>query len=207
MNLLFVCLVVAKHCTAQVHYTLADDMVEVGSLPSGPNHTAATLLKKTYATVRDRPMSHPDARQVSTPMIGASRQPPEATENVRPLHWSDLRLGETVALASLRVRLIDADAFTRDFFASKGQPLAQAEVEEQEGEEKSFFLDSNAMEEMSRLETASYTGGDDGQSSAMKDGMKAKIFQGMVLRFQAKLHTPQRFDSQIASIPFSLQAR
>eukprot|EP01039_Chlorochromonas_danica_P007858 gene7858-8670_t len=180
----------------KVHYTLADDMVEVVSLPSGPNHTAATLLKKTYATVRDRPMSHPDARQVSTPMIGASRQPPEATENVRPLHWSDLRLGETVALASLRVRLIDADAFTREFFASKGQPLPQAEVEEQEGEERSFFLDSHAMEEMSRLETASNAGGDDGQSSAsaMKDGMKAKIFQGMVLRFQAKLHNPTEAD-------------
>jgi hypothetical protein len=112
----------------KLHYTLADDMIEIVAMRERNNgrDPMVTLLKKCYVMKKIKPGSpppHPDVERLSTPAAGAARNPPESTATERPYHWTDLKIGETIAMASLNVLLIDADEFTREFYNTKGMPL------------------------------------------------------------------------------------
>jgi hypothetical protein len=102
-------------------------------------------------------------------------------EKDRPYHWRDLAIGEIVSVASLNVLLTDADEFTRDFYNSNGMPLGPP-----------IAIPEPNYEQLS----ASFSAPDDGASTLIplapvKDGLKAQLFQGMVLRYRAKIHNPR----------------
>jgi hypothetical protein len=109
----------------------------------------------------------------------------------RPYHWTDLRIGETICVAALDVLLVDADEFTREFYNSKNMSLGDPIPVEQPvyptvtnvippyngfgSEEDSLQTCKNSLI----------------PSAPMKDGLKAKVFQGMILRYAAVLNNPK----------------
>eukprot|EP01031_Cornospumella_fuschlensis_P026714 gene26714-32282_t len=183
----------------KLHYTLADDMMEIVAVSERNNgrDPMLTLLKKSYVMKKIFPGSappHPEVERMSTPAIGAARNPPESSSTERPYHWTDLRIGETISVAALNVLLVDADEFTRDFFEGKGMslgppielpeavyPTVTNEIPPYNG----FGSEEDSLQtcKASLIPTA-----------PMKDGMKAKLFQGMILRYKATMHNPKEAD-------------
>jgi len=119
-----------------------------------------------------------------------SNMEPEVFTPSKAYHWSDLQIGELISVAALNILLIDADEFTREFYSSKNMGL---------------LAPINIPERVyPRLDIAipPYNGfGSEDDSlqtckpklipgRAMKDGAKAKLFQGMVLRYKASLFEP-----------------
>jgi hypothetical protein len=108
-----------------------------------------------------------------------------------PYHWTDLKIGDLIPVASLNILLIDADEFTREFYRSKEMPLEDA-----------IQLPQPVYPTL-QTTIPPYNGFGSKEDSLqtckstliptplMKDGMKAKLFQGMILRYTAKLHNPK----------------
>lgn len=56
----------------------------------------------------------------------STTDPENLHEGQRYYHWSDLHIGDTVRIASIDVKILDADGFTREFAASRGCPLSES---------------------------------------------------------------------------------
>lgn len=97
-------------------------------------------------------------------------------------------------VASMSVLLIDADEFTRSFYTSKSgdllppieleqpvYPTVKSEIPPYNG----FGSEEDSLQtcKPSLIPTA-----------PMKDGQKMNLFQGMILRYKAKLHAPKESD-------------
>jgi hypothetical protein len=178
----------------KVHYTLADDTIDIVAIPdrnSGrdPNNT---LLKKSIVMKRTNPYeasmnsgrrSNPGSRSSSPERTERASSPDNNRGTARPYHWKDLCIGEVVSVAALNVLLIDADEFTRDFYASHNMALAPPITIPEPNYAKlseSFSAPDDETSSRSLLPTA-----------PVKDGLKAQLFQGLVLRYRAKIHTPK----------------
>lgn len=126
----------------RIHYTLADNKIEV--LPihqrnSGRDKLSkllkkTTILKKGDAGLEYFPSSYSrvttaaglDRAGASTPLnqYGATLSGSQMIYLPdRPYHWTDLRIGEMLAVASLFILITDADEYTREFYTSKNAPL------------------------------------------------------------------------------------
>lgn len=179
----------------KVHYTLADDMIEIVALPSrnSGRDPMRTLLKKSYVLKKIPPGSPPPSPEVirmSTPATGAARNPPAMTATERPYHFSDLRIGETIEVAALSVQLLDADEFTRQFYAARGNPLGPPislpeEVYPKVTTELPPYNGFGSEEDSLQTCKSSLI-----PTAPMKDGVKAKLYQGLILRYKARMHNP-----------------
>lgn len=171
----------------KVHYYLADDKIEIVSVHernNGRDHLP-TLLKKTQL------MKKPSTASSSFYPERSSSSPTVRDDVERPYHWTDLRIGETISVAALDVLLVDADEFTRDFYNNKSMPLGDPIPMEQPvyptvtnvippyngfgSEEDSLQTCKNSLI----------------PSAPMKDGLKAKLFQGLILRYAAVINNPK----------------
>jgi hypothetical protein len=181
----------------KLHYTLADDSIDIVAIPerNSGRDPQTTLLKKSIIM---RKASNPfESTANGSSRRGGSRggsknhsrlsspEPRSTTplgkEKERPYHWKDLCIGEVVSVASLNVLLTDADEFTREFYNSHNMPLGPP-----------ITLPEPNYNQLS----ASFSAADDESSSLIpiaqpKDGLKAQMFQGMVLRYRAKIHSPK----------------
>lgn len=112
----------------------------------------------------------------------------------RPYHWTDLKIGDLVPVASMHVLLVDADEFTREFYNSKNMPLAPPvtipppeypQVHSTIPPYNGFGSEEDSLQtcKHSLIPTA-----------PSKDGAKLKALAGMVLRYQAVLVNPTEAD-------------
>lgn len=188
----------------KLHYTLADDLIEIIAIPdrNSGRDPLPTLLKKSVIMKRvplqGDGFENNGLFRSTTPNTpsaeaggGGRSMSPSAAYEERPYHWSDLHIGDTIAVASMHVQLVDADAFTRQFYQEKDMPLAapieleqpvyptvKSEIPPYNG----FGSEEDSLQtcKPSLIPTA-----------PMKDGQKMNLFQGMILRFKATLHNPK----------------
>lgn len=170
----------------KLHYTLADDMIDIVSVSeknSGRDSTS-TLLKKSKIYKRRPGTSGNTVKTSNLSDIPAGD----------PYHWRDLRIGETIYVASMEILLTDADEFTREFYNTKSMPLGPP-IELPEPVYPTVTTEIPPYNGFGSKEDSLQTCKSNLVPSApMKDGMKAQLFQGMVLRYRAKLHNPKEAD-------------
>jgi len=160
-------------------------MMEIIAIPdrNSGRDPMLTLLKKSPVMKKERVL-------VVDEITGNTSE----VEQERPYHWTDLQIGETVTVASMTVLLIDADEFTRSFYTSKGNdlhppialeqpvyPTVKSEIPPYNG----FGSEEDSLQtcKPSLIPTA-----------PMKDGQKMNLYQGMILRYKARLHNPKEAD-------------
>ena len=87
-------------------------------------------LKKTSVMMVDGDDNRSVADGSTLQSVEGSVEPetagPDAVVPSRPYHWTDLRIGMTIAVAALNITIVDADPFTRRFYDEKNMPLAGA---------------------------------------------------------------------------------
>jgi hypothetical protein len=193
----------------KLHYTLADDKIEIVQIPDRNNgrDPLNTLLKKSvimkkesvlgddFSTMFARSGTPTTNLNKSTSLNGERiDSPSQVVEQQRPYHWSDLHIGDTIAVASMKIMLIDADAFTRQFYQEKSLPLGPPIELEQPvyPEVKSEIPPYNGFgSEEDSLQTCKNSLI---PTAPMKDGLKMNLFQGLILRFAATIHNPREAD-------------
>lgn len=195
----------------RIHYSLADNKIEV--LPIHQRNSGrdklSKLLKKTvilkkgdegleyfpssYSRVLTATGLRPDTG--TSTFAGASNMGSSQMVYApdRPYHWNDLAIGEMISVASLFILITDADEYTREFYVSKNRPLAPkismpAPVYPTL---TNYIPPYNPLfgSEEDSLNTCK--GSLAGGSKVQKDGAKAQLFQGMILRFNATLFDPK----------------
>jgi hypothetical protein len=187
----------------KVHYTLADDKIDIVAMSdrNSGRDPQTTLLKKSVIMKREAKPNTPASNSPSSRRsVAATSSLPNAESNgndhytIRPYHWRDLKIGETISVAALNVYLIDADEFTRDFYSSSHMPLGPP-----------ILLPEPALPVVTN-EIPPYNGFGSEEdslqtckhnlipSAPMKDGLKAQLHQGMVLRYRAVIHNPREAD-------------
>ena len=117
--------------------------------------------------------------------------------STRPYHWTDLFIGLRIVIASVDVMLIDADDFTREFYASKGMELADKIEPEPEVSMLQTMKNANASMKSSGKSTNPSMSFNDHYvipekntlipQAPPKDGAKLKALQGLCLRFHGML--------------------
>ncbi len=182
----------------KLHYTLADDTIDIVAIPdrNSGRDPQTTLLRKSVIMKKNgfdagslsgrRTTSSTGSRPTTSDRSLSPNREPD-----RPYHWKDLSIGETVSVAALDVLLTDADEFTREFYNSHNMPLGPPIT----------LPEPN----YSKLSTSYSVNADDDSTSLLptvqrKDGLKAQLFQGMVLRYKAKIHNPKVRKSSLINI-------
>jgi hypothetical protein len=121
---------------------------------------------------------------------------PEDCTVARPYHWKDLGIGVRIAVASLFVLITDADEFTREFYKSKNCPLEPVITMPKPTYPvlKTYIPPYNPLfgSEEDSLQTCK--GSLAGSGPLLKDGAKAKLFAGQVMKFLCTLENPKPAD-------------
>ena len=180
----------------RLHYSLAENTMEVM-----PVHTRnsgrdklAKLLKKTIIM---KPGGYESAPAGDT-MLGESgfstADLAQYFKPARPYHWTDLSIGMKISVAALDIKIIDADEFTREFYVSKNMPLDQAivvpkpqypTIHNEIPPHNGFGSEADSLQTCkTQLQP----------SAPSKDGAKAQLYQGMILRFAATMENPKPED-------------
>lgn len=138
--------------------------------------------------------------------IGICGTGPISSSIPRSYHWTDFKIGELYDIASVLVYITDADEFTRSFFVDNYIPLSSPILNNGES-----YVNSGLLSPSNNLTRASSFNDDDFSRTSIstantntstsflpqeikRDGAKAKLFQGMVLRFNAKLNNSNQID-------------
>lgn len=171
----------------RLHYFLADDTMEVmadNTRNSGRDNLALPRLSKNQIPKSDDKFA----------LTNANNTILQDGDPVEMYHWRDLDVGMSIQTASIKVRILDADKFTRDFYESNGRPLASAillpKIESSE---------YNMLDVMSKSHADSTVLPQDcvgvsaiGLASEMpRDGAKMVQHSGVILRYVAKLDNPK----------------
>jgi hypothetical protein len=93
-------------------YYLADNTIEIVSIPTPNNNNRSRLLKRSRL-----PKDFHDA-------TGLGARPPTDAF----FHFTDFYIGMELEVYGRRLRLVDADALTREFFADQQMPLGESIV-------------------------------------------------------------------------------
>ncbi len=213
----------------KLHYSLADNAIEIvpihgrntgrDRLPkflkksqiNKPQTASSTLSQQVGfsstgssldGSLEDGEQLPPMSPSAGSLAMSSLNQPAAANALApsQPYHWTDLRIGDHIPVASLNILLTDADEFTREFYRAKNIPLGEA-----------IQLPQPVYPVM-QTTIPPYNGFGSKEDSLqtckstlipgppMKDGMKAKLFQGMILRYTAKLHNPKVHNAQFISL-------
>jgi EF-hand domain-containing protein 1 len=187
----------------RIHYSLADNQIEV--LPISTRNSGrdklSRLLKKS--TIMKKPESGEDSefplsysQAIAASGTSRSSTADQVLVPLRPYHWKDLYIGAKIAVASLFILVSDADEFTREFYKSKNMaldgnitmpvptyPTLQTYIPPYNplfgGEEDSLQTCKGSLA---------------GSGPLLKDGAKAKLFAGQVLKFLCSLENPKPAD-------------
>jgi hypothetical protein len=119
-----------------------------------------------------------------------------------PLHWTDLKVGLVIPVASMTLLLCDADEFTREFYKCKNMPLdvpitrpppqyptLQTTIPPYNG----FGSEEDSLQTCKQTLVP---------SAPSKDGAKMKALANMILRYEAVLADPKVGSVYLLS-PFS----
>jgi len=113
----------------KLHYHLSDDTIEVLEVPSAnsgrdpfPKLLARCKLAKDY---------------VGLSASDNGRGVEDDDEGDMYYLWTDIGIGESISIYNRDILILDADKFTRDFYAAKGKPLGEA-VERKKEEAKKY---------------------------------------------------------------------
>lgn len=101
-------------------------------------------------------------------------------EPAKPYHWTDLKIGEVIPVAAYNIVLLDADEFTRAFYASKDMAL-----------EPPIIPPSPVYPEVSDEPPPPLMAM---PTKTKEEGIKAAFFMGISLRFRAVFTTPKEAD-------------
>jgi hypothetical protein len=174
----------------RLHYFLADNKMEVvgdDSRNSGRDNFALPRLAKTGIPKSDDKFA----------ITMANHTILQDGDPVEMYHWRDLSIGMYIQTGSISVKLLDADQFTRDFYSKHGIPLAPAiilpKIESQEYSMSDIMSKSIASSEIV-VEQSTGMNSVGVASEAKKDGQKATMNAGIILRYVAKLDNPKRED-------------
>lgn len=117
-----------------------------------------------------------------------------------PYHWTDLKVGLVIPVASMTLLLVDADEFTREFYKCKSMPL-DAPISRPQPEYPKLQATippyNGFGSEEDSLQTCKQTLV---LSAPSKDGAKLKLLANMILRYEAILANP---DVSFGSPPFA----
>ena len=188
----------------RIHYSLADNKIEV--LPVSTRNSGrdklSRLLKKTVILKKpggDDDSQFPASYSRATTAAGnshASSTQDVSFEVARPYHWKDLAIGVRLAVASLFVLITDADEFTREFYKSKNMPLETSITMPTPTYPvlETYIPPYNPLfgSEEDSLQTCK--GSLAGSGPLLKDGAKAKLYAGLVLKFLCSFDAPKPAD-------------
>jgi len=180
----------------KLHYSLADGFIEIvpmhernngrDKLPKFLKKNAIMKAREDFMTTT-APIIDDDSLQgySSTGLISSGSMltlfgEGPGIEPAQPYHWTDLKIGEVIPVAAYNVVLIDADDFTRSFYASKEMPLGQAIV-------PPAPVYPEVSDEPPPPLMAMPT-------KTKEEGIKAAFFMGISLRFRAKFIDPKEAD-------------
>jgi len=189
----------------RLHYVLADDTIEI--LPTYNRNSGrdkcTMLLKRTkvmkMADVEEDDLSlstRPSTTSVDPSAVGGLtvRTGDRKVVPSRPYHWSDLHIGDMIPVAAMNVLLIDADQFTRDFYASKGMTLGDPIVLTKKVYKKQEVTIPPHTGFGSEIDSLTSCKGSLIPLPPHKDGAKLKAYQGMILRYVATIENPKPAD-------------
>ena len=171
----------------RLHYFLADNTMEVmadNTRNSGRDNLALPRLSKNQIPKSDDKFA----------LTNANNTILQDGDPVEMYHWRDLQIGMSIQTASIKVRILDADKFTRDFYEANGQPLGEPIILP-----KIESSEYNMMEVMSKSQADATVLPQDcvgvsaiGLASEVpKDGAKMVAHSGVILRYVAKLDNPK----------------
>lgn len=187
----------------RLHYILADDTIEI--LPTFARNCGRDkvpmLLKRTkvmkMASIgeEDSMFSRPSTTTLTEGSFNGTNVPsPEKKVPLRPYHWSDLHIGDLIPVAAMNVLLIDADGFTREFYAKKQMPLGDPIVLPKKEYQKQEVTIPPHTGFGSEIDSLTSCKGSLIPMPPHKDGAKQKMYQGMVLRYLATLESNKAAD-------------
>merc|ERR1712065_55810 len=103
----------------RLHYFLADNTMEVmadNTRNSGRDNLALPRLSKNQIPKSDDKFA----------LTNANNTILQDGDPVEMYHWRDLQIGMAIQTASIKVKILDADPFTRQFYERNGLPLDDA---------------------------------------------------------------------------------
>jgi hypothetical protein len=176
--------------TVKVHYFLADDTIEVVTLygkNDGRDHVPKFLKRMKIR----RPA--PDGADVKPggSLLMASTFEDPLDISIQPYYkWTDFSIGSSIRFAGIGILISDADDFTRQFYRNNGTPLSSP-VEQAQAPKRKYSIrippHNGIGSEEDSLQTCK---GSLIPRAPKKDGAKAAMFSGQVLRYKSKLANP-----------------
>jgi hypothetical protein len=185
----------------RLHYFLADDTVEI--LPifarNSGRDSITMLLKRTKVMHEVTPAEmmgdgylDPEELESSIAMSRFSSSIfAEEKKKQRPMHWTDLKIGEVIPVAAMYIKLTDADGFTRQFFERNDMPLEAPVLIEKPPVTKFEVTIPPHNGFGSEIDSLTSCKGSLIPSAPHKDGAKLKAYQGMILRYLATLDSEE----------------
>eukprot|EP00596_Hydrurales_sp_CCMP1899_P010197 CAMPEP_0119044362 /NCGR_PEP_ID=MMETSP1177-20130426/30912_1 /TAXON_ID=2985 /ORGANISM="Ochromonas sp, Strain CCMP1899" /LENGTH=594 /DNA_ID=CAMNT_0007014377 /DNA_START=123 /DNA_END=1904 /DNA_ORIENTATION=+ len=191
----------------RLHYYLADNTMEVLPIqgPSEGRDKVPKYLKKSHILMKptedamqmsENSMHGLDTASSISVFDGPEVAGVDAVKPSRPYHWTDLRIGNTIAVAAINITIIDADNFTRDFYISKQMPLASAipivtpvypDLDTSVPPHNGFGSSADSIQTCK---------GSLQPKSIRKDEAKLRKYQGMILRYFSSIKNPKSEDIQ-----------
>jgi len=156
----------------RLHYYLGDDTIEV--LPVNERNTGRDKVPKFLKKTKIPLGGDKDALSQASNTILQDGEP------IPMYHWKDLFIGLTIQVATFAIQIMDADEFTRAFYEMKNLPLA-APIK--------FYEKKFEIKERPPMSTDGLIG-----TETEKDGIKLQLFQGVILRYLAKIRDPKPED-------------
>jgi hypothetical protein len=161
----------------RLYYYLADDTMEI--TPHFVSRDGRDHVQKYLKRCRIPKQGHKT--------VTVHQVIPEDADESRYWHWEDLAVGKAITILGSTFTLLDADTFTRNFYAENSIELSQP-VQATEREfptvKRSIPPYNGFGSEEDSLQTCT---GKLVSCAPHKDGLKAKVYAGVILRYSAKL--------------------
>lgn len=171
----------------KLHYFLANNTMEVvpeNSRNSGRDNLGLPRLSKNGIPKSDDKFA----------LTNANNTILQDGDPVEMYHWKQLQIGMAIQTGSIKVRILDADPFTRQFYENNGLSLDTGiilpKIESSEYDmsmkmEKTYSDAAVVPEDCVGMMAIGL------QSEVPRDGEKLVKYSGMILRYVAKLDNPK----------------
>lgn len=181
---------VGNRNAVKLHYFLADDTIEVVSLygkNDGRDHVPKFLKR-----MKIRRPANEDIDVIpggSLLMSSTFEDPLDIT--IPPFYsWVDFTIGGNIRFAGIKILITDADQFTRQYYRNNGTPLADPVMSSEPPKRKYSIRippHNGIGSEEDSLQTCK---GSLLPKAPKRDGAKAAMFAGQVLRYKCRFANP-----------------
>ncbi|CAM9243048.1 unnamed protein product, partial [Ectocarpus fasciculatus] len=187
---------VGNRNAVKLHYFLADDTIEVVSLygkNDGRDHVPKFLKR-----MKIRRPANEDIDVIpggSLLMSSTFEDPLDIT--IPPFYsWVDFTIGGNIRFAGIKILITDADQFTRQYYRNNGTPLADPVMSSEPPKRKYSIRippHNGIGSEEDSLQTCK---GSLLPKAPKRDGAKAAMFAGQVLRYKCRFANPSSSDRE-----------